>query len=215
VTMNASTRSAVISLDQGIGGTLGIKTFFSDHGLRRAWERSSIITIPEMIRILDTGLYVPVGYEDGTKKEHRLFYSIDDRFHLVAVQDRINHEVITILGPRFRFRITDEAMRAAMQMIERSPIEISKAERYGNYYVTCRAYSNEFRQEINHKLLACSIADYGNIKSLMNSRMFKDDLVTALKKKNLQRLIKVIYISKTRSGKPRPYTLNEVFGSNS
>lgn len=212
--MNASTRSDVTDPSQNIGSDLVIKTFFSDHGLRRAWERSSVITIPEMIKILDTGLYVPVGRDRGTDREHRLFYSLDDRFHLVAVQDKVNHEVVTILGPRFRSSMAEDAMRMAMQMIEQNPVEISRAERYGNYYVICRAYSHEFGHEINHKLIACPIADYGNIKSLIGSRTFRDDLVAALKKKNLQRLIKVIYISKTRSGKPRPYTLNEVFNSN-
>jgi len=71
-------------------------TYFSRHGSKRLLERSSL-TEKEVAQILDDGQTVDIGYEQGTNRMHRLFYSHKDRFCFLAVQDMQKGTVITIM----------------------------------------------------------------------------------------------------------------------
>ena len=76
-------------------------------------------------RILEDELAVDIGIEPGTDRVHWLFYSQLDAQCFVAVVDRVNAVVITILPLTFHenlaWRVSDEAQAQARAMMGVGP----------------------------------------------------------------------------------------------
>jgi hypothetical protein len=96
-------------------------TSFSKHAWLRILERVSL-TIDDVALILDSDLAVNLGYQTGTRRLHRLFYSLPDRGYFVAIQDERNRVVITVLTLRIHetsaWRVSGYAMEQARELIE-------------------------------------------------------------------------------------------------
>jgi len=79
-----------------------VKTTLLSHALERALTRLTI-TPEEIVELIDN-FSISLGYEDGTKKVHKIFYSFLDDSHFVAIQDEENGEIITILPVEYHNR---------------------------------------------------------------------------------------------------------------
>lgn len=102
-------------------------TRFTVHALDRVKERLHL-SIDELRIILDEELYVPLGYEERTTKQHRLFYSPPDRQYFVAVQDTFTGEVVTVLPSDYRdcsWKISLEACALAKEKLT-APLTIAQ-----------------------------------------------------------------------------------------
>lgn len=68
--------------------------------------------------LIEKGFALPLGYEQGTTRNHYLFYSIDDRDCYVAVTDDSNKEVVTVLPVQWHnaWRISPEAEMMAKDL---------------------------------------------------------------------------------------------------
>jgi hypothetical protein len=82
-----------------------------------------IINPQDLLNLLDKDLCVPLGYEQGTNKQHRLFYSIDDRECFVAVQDTANGEIVTVLPMQYhnRWKVSPQAESLAIELVMPKP----------------------------------------------------------------------------------------------
>lgn len=72
-----------------------VRAIFSRHATDRLLEFLSLNAM-EVGQILDDELFVLIG-EEGQRKVHKLFWSKPDLSWFVAVQDKLDGEVITIL----------------------------------------------------------------------------------------------------------------------
>lgn len=98
---------------------MGARTSFTVHALDRVKERLHLST-DEVQILLDEGLYVPLGYEDRSTRQHRLFYSRPDGRCFVAVQDTSNGVVVTVLPADYRdcsWKISPDACALAMRKL--------------------------------------------------------------------------------------------------
>lgn len=81
-----------------------MKTSFTPHAWSRVRDRLSL-SAADVSRLLDYDLVVDVGTEPGTNRVHRVFYSVLDYVCFVAVQDKSNGDVITVLPLDFHENI--------------------------------------------------------------------------------------------------------------
>jgi hypothetical protein len=72
------------------------KTTFSDHGIERLNQRTSL-SVKQLADILDGDRAVNMGTEQGTHRVSRLFFASDDNDFFVAIQDMSNGVVVTVL----------------------------------------------------------------------------------------------------------------------
>ncbi len=93
-------------------------TSYTHHAWSRVLDRLSL-TPAELSRILDRDLAVDIGYEEGTRRIHRLFYSVPDQTCFVAIQDEKNGAVITVLPLDFHENIAWRVAEAAQEEARR------------------------------------------------------------------------------------------------
>ena len=97
-----------------------MNTCYTRHAWSRVHERLSL-TAAEVAEILDAGLTVDIGREDGTDRVHRLFFSVPDQVCFVAVQDVANGVVITVLPIDFHeniaWRVAEHAQDQAKRLL--------------------------------------------------------------------------------------------------
>ena len=89
-------RSIAVGVDRISNGLRRPSIGLTSHAITRVLERLAI-SPPQVAELLGEGLYVDVGTEPGTRKQHRLFYSPRDGFCFVAIHDVSNGEVVTVL----------------------------------------------------------------------------------------------------------------------
>ena len=73
-----------------------LPTQLTEHAKLRLNERTSL-SESEFVAQLTNYQTVSVGYRPGVSHWHRLFFSVADRCHFVAIQDISNGDIITIL----------------------------------------------------------------------------------------------------------------------
>jgi len=91
---------------------------YSDHAFDRVKERLSL-TDTDVLKILEKELYVLVGDETGSNRRHCLFYSYPDSCCFVAIQDKKDGTIITVLPVNYhnRWKVSLETEQAAEQLI--------------------------------------------------------------------------------------------------
>ncbi|AMN68777.1 hypothetical protein AK825_05285 [Psychrobacter sp. P11G5] len=77
----------------------------------------------ELMKLLDNGACVNIGQSSGSYRRHLLFFSPEDKFYYVAIQDERNGKIITILPPAYHknsaWKITPEQCLLAKERYER------------------------------------------------------------------------------------------------
>jgi hypothetical protein len=79
-----------------------VQAFLTFHAVRQISNRLSL-DWSEVVKILDDGLFIPIGSE-SPNKIHKLFWSEPDSACFVAIQDESNGEVITVLPINYHNR---------------------------------------------------------------------------------------------------------------
>lgn len=73
-----------------------METNFSFHALERVRGRLAL-SHNDLLDLLDTGLFVNIGQENGNHRVHKLFYSQPDGMCFVAIHDVKTNTIITVL----------------------------------------------------------------------------------------------------------------------
>jgi hypothetical protein len=98
-----------------------MKSSFTRHAWSRVIGRLSLAPA-EVAALLDYDLVVDVGIEPGTRRVHRLFYSVPDGMCFVAVQDQECGAVVTVLPIDFHetlaWPVSTAAQETARQLAE-------------------------------------------------------------------------------------------------
>lgn len=94
----------------------------SSHAAKRIFQRTSMDSL-ELMKLLDNGACVNIGQSSGSYRRHLLFFSPEDKFYYVAIQDERNGKIITILPPAYHknsaWKITPEQCLLAKERYER------------------------------------------------------------------------------------------------
>ncbi|WP_299065556.1 hypothetical protein [uncultured Psychrobacter sp.] len=94
----------------------------SSHAAKRIFQRTSMDSL-ELMKLLDNGACVNIGQSSGSYRRHLLFFSPEDKFYYVAIQDERNGKIITILPPAYHknsaWKITPEQCSLAKERYER------------------------------------------------------------------------------------------------
>ena len=97
-----------------------MRTCFTRHAWSRVIGRLTL-SPADLADILDWSLVVDIGVEESTNRVHRLFYSVPDGMCFVAVQDRRNGAVVTVLPVDFQetcaWRVSDDAQHHARELV--------------------------------------------------------------------------------------------------
>lgn len=116
------------------------KTFLSRHAMKRNNQRTSLHEM-EVAKLLGSGKVVNIGRKPGSMKEHLLFYSKEDDTCFVAIQDKIDGKIVTVLPlkyhERLAWRVTQEQQEAAKQLAIAEPIIV---EDLSNKEIIIRAH---------------------------------------------------------------------------
>lgn len=116
------------------------KTIMSRHAMKRNNQRTSMHEM-EVAKLLGSGKVVNLGRKPGSMKEHLLFYSKEDDTCFVAIQDKTDGKIVTILPldyhERLAWRITQEQQEAAKQLVIAEPIIV---EDLSNKAIIIRAH---------------------------------------------------------------------------
>lgn len=95
-------------------------TKLSHHGKLRLFQRTRVDKAA-LGSILDSGLFVNLGCTPGLNKEHLLFYSLKDDHCFVAIRDRYNGAVVTVLRIHYyknpTWRITEKQKEKAKTLV--------------------------------------------------------------------------------------------------
>lgn len=95
--------------------------YASFHAAKRIAQRTSM-DIPTLMSLLDSGVYVNIGQRAGSSRRHLLFFSPNDKFFYVAIQDERYGKIITVLPPAYHknsaWKITPEQCQLAKQRYE-------------------------------------------------------------------------------------------------
>jgi hypothetical protein len=94
----------------------------SSHAAKRIFQRTSMDSL-ELMKLLDNGACVNIGQSSGSYRRHLLFFSPEDKFYYVAIQDERNGKIITILPPAYHknsaWKITLKQCLLAKERFER------------------------------------------------------------------------------------------------
>lgn len=95
--------------------------YASSHAAKRIGQRTSM-NIQRLMDLLDADVCVNIGQHAGSHRRHMLFFSPEDHFYYVAIQDSRNGKVITVLPPAYHknlaWRITPEQCLLAKKNYE-------------------------------------------------------------------------------------------------
>ena len=96
-------------------------SYASSHAAKRINQRTSMDT-QTVMDLLDANVCVNIGQHAGSYRRHMLFFSPEDKFYYVAIQDSRNGKVITVLPPAYHknlaWRITPEQCLLAKKNYE-------------------------------------------------------------------------------------------------
>ncbi len=105
-------------------------TQFSEHALERVSERLSMPQ-HELAEMLNKNMTVDIGFEQGSNRMHRLFYSKQDRLCFLAIQDMKNGTVVTVIpadNHGTTRHVSLDAQVKAQQLVEELPESCGKTE---------------------------------------------------------------------------------------
>lgn len=107
----------------------------SRHALKRLNKRTQL-SCEEIARILDKRLCVNIGSKPGIGKDHFLFYSLPDDDFFVAIQDRLDGTVITVLTLEYHanlaWTVTDQDCTKARDIFLNPPTQESAGQLGGS-----------------------------------------------------------------------------------
>ena len=189
-----------------------MKTCFTRHAWSRVLGR---LTLPpaELADILDWNLAVDIGIEESTNRVHRLFYSSPDDMCFVAIQDRRNGAVVTVLPIDYHetcaFRVSDGAQEQARALVRPTeharPVPAVSAPLAGVASFSALAY---VKADVNAvrlvKLVRVASATYdGCIERVLQDDEFFRLINEAIAAKGLERdSVETIYVRAGGAGRP-------------
>jgi hypothetical protein len=92
----------------------------TQHAIDRILERSN--ASPEAILdMIDNGLYIPIGCEQGARRSHELVFVSEDDTWFIVIRDVKNCEIVTFLPVDFHenlaWKISFEALECARRLV--------------------------------------------------------------------------------------------------
>jgi len=174
--------------------------YFTQHAFIRAEERITL-GIKEISQIIKWEMFVSIGVEKNTNREHRLFYSSPDSQCFVLIQDIKTNTVITILPLDYHesisWAVSLEFQKEAKELIlgktasknlaqgKAEVTQVNEIIMHKFFHVSCDVLDEYCKYSSSTKLGKFEASDYDNeIEKLIVSDVFvshileKIDLIT-------------------------------------
>ena len=159
---------------------------FTQHAFIRAEERITL-GIEEILQIIKWEMFVSIGTEKKTNREHRLFYSNPDAQCFVLIQDIKTNTVITILPLDYHesisWAVSLELQKEAKELIlgKAEVVQINEIIMHPFFHVSCNIVDAYFKYSSTIKLGRFEASDYDHeIEKLIVSKFFVSDILEKL-----------------------------------
>lgn len=106
-------------------------TCFTRHSLERILQRTKL-SPKQIAAYLNNNVYIIIGNEPASNREHRIFYSEADESFYIAIQDRLTGSVVTILTKEYYENIFRKISQVDLSAaVKRAKISIGWLKKHG------------------------------------------------------------------------------------